>query len=569
VAGRPGTRATITVLAGALILTAFTVWWYWSHRRGFPLFVDESGYTAFAIEHTHALRSDGLIGLLRSIQEHSVHAPLVPVLTVPLELVIGERIGNGFVVVAAFYGLLIVVTYFLGRQLVGPWLAALAAAVVATAPDVLTFARSSFVVIPAAALFTLALYCLLRSDGLLRIGWSVAGGALLGTAMLTRTMVLGLVVGPLAAVLIQAFARGDELRRRLLAFVAAVAATLAVAATWYARNFGDAFDYLTGARFSGTSTRQPAWYLDARDVREIVSSVQLPLALVLTGIAVAGVAAAVRSRRAWRGPREELRHVLRTDAAVLVLVIVEGALALSIADWSQAQWLPLVPAMIALAVLALASLRRTRVRTTLAYAVLALSTFNFVMLSDVWPWLGRPRMVSAGPIGDLAVTDGRQYVDRFFPGRVDSDRPGRFPDSWRRWLPLHRELTAWMARYATERGQRPVVVMGGDESRLLNLNDVLLSDRLNEDEETMLVGRVFIERDTSRHTIRRYFDDPQFGLPNFVITLDVQNRVEPDRRIEGILGDQGFGIVRTVTLPEGKARIWWRSQADVAVSPGA
>ncbi len=566
---RRSARATIAVLAGALLLTAFDLSWYWSHRRGFPLHVDESGFTAFALEHTHALRSDGLIGLLRSIEEHSVHAPLVPVLAVPLDLVLGDRVGNGFVVVAAFYGLLITVTYFLTRQLVGPWLAALSAFVVATAPDVLTFARSSFVAIPAAALFTAALYCLLRSDGLRRLGWCLAGGAFLGFAALTRTMVLGLALGPLVAVLIQGVARRGELRSRLMSFGAAVAAAVAVAATWYARNVGDAVGYLTGTRFSGSVTRRPEWHLDGRDVRELVSAAQLPLGLLLTGITIAGVVVALRSHRSRRSLRDELRHLLGTDAAVLVLVILEGALALSIADWSQAQWLPLVPAMIALAVLALASLARARIRATLACAVLVLSTFNLVMVSDVWPWLGKPRTVSAGPVGDLTVTDGRQYVERFFDGLVDSDRPGRFPDSWRRWLPLHRKLTAWMARYAAAHGQRPVVVIGGDDSRLLNLNDVLLSDRLNDDEQAMIVGRVFIERDTSRRTIRRDFDDPQFGLPNFVITLDIPRRIEPERRVEGVLRDGGFRVLKTVSLPEGTGRVWWRSQADVPAARAA
>jgi len=539
------------------------IWWYWSHRRGFPLHIDESGYTAFAIEHTHALRHDGLIGLVRSAEEHSVHAPLVPLLTVPLELVFGEHIGNGFVVVDAFYALLVVLTYVLARQLVQPWLAALSALVVATAPDVLTFTRAYFFAVPAAAIFAAAICCVLRSDGMRRIGWALAGGALLGLALLTRTMMLALAAAPLVAALVQGLARGGELRRRLLTFGAAVVAAAAVASAWYARNVGDAVGFLTGTRFRGPVTGHgPDWHLGGRDIRELVSSVQLPLGLLLTGVAMAALVVALRSHRSQRSRRQELRRLLRTDTAVLVLVVLEGVAAFSVADTSLGQWLPLVPVMITLAVLALASLPRASVRTTLAWVVLTLSVVNLAMLSDVWPSLGEPRMVSAAAIGDLPVTDGRVYVDRFFPDLGNSGRPGRFPDSWRHWPRWHRRLTDWMKRFAAEHGQQAVVVMGGNESRLLNLNDVLMSDRLSDDEQTVIVGRVFVERDTSRRTIRRYLDDPQFGVPNFVITFDPPSRDAPEDRVKRVLRDRGYRVMQTVSVPDGTVRVWWRSQAD-------
>lgn len=558
------------MVAGAVVLVALNVWWYWSHRRGFPLHIDESGYTAFALEHTHALRHDGIVGLVRSVEEHSVHAPLVPVLTVPLELILGEHIGNGFLVVAAFYGLLVVLTYVLARQLVRPWLAALAALVVATAPDVLTFARAYFFAVPAAAVFTAAICCLLRSDGLRRLGWALAAGVLLGVALLTRTMMLALAAGPLVAALVQGIAHGGELRRRLLTFAAAAVTAAAVAATWYARNAGDAVGFLLGTRFRGpTATHGVDWHLSGRDIWELVATVQLPLALLLTGVAVAGVVVGVRSRRSRRSRRGELRRLLGTNAAVLVLVVLEGLTAFSVADTSLGQWLPLVPAMVTLALLALASLPRAAVRTTLACAVIVLSVVNIVMFSDVWPWLGEPRTVSAGAAGELPVTDGRVYVDRFFPGLVDSGRPGRFPDAWRRWPRWHRQLTGWMKAFAAQHGQRAVVVTAGNESRLLNLNDVLMSDRLSDDKQSVITGRFFVERDTSRERIRRYVDDSRYGVPNFVITFDTPRDLGPTDRVESVLRDRGYRIMRTASVPDGTVRVWWRSQADAPRLPAS
>jgi hypothetical protein len=189
------------------------------------------------------------------------------------------------------------------------------------------------------------------------------------------------------------------------------------------------------------------------------------------------------------------------------------------------------------------------------------------MMSDVWPVLGEPRMVEAGPIGSLAVTDGRSYVQRFFGNAAESDRPGRFPTSWRHWLSVQRELTVWMFRYASERDERPVVVTAGNESRVLNLNDLLLVDRLRNADEELVAGRIFVERNAGRNTIRRHLDDPEFGRPNFVVTLerrhDQRGRATEPVLVERVLADEGFQPLRTAHLPDGIARIWWRSQADV------
>lgn len=192
------------------------MWWYWSHRRGFPLFIDEAGYTAVALDHVHALRHAGLHGLFDSVQNHGVHAPLVPVLTIPLEVLFGEHIGNGFLVIAAFHGVLVGATYALARRFMQPWPSALSALIVALAPEVLTFSRTYYFAVPSAALFILAVLCLLRSEALDRPAWALAGGAALGLAVLTRTLMLALVAGPLLAVFVQAMSREGSRGRRIV-----------------------------------------------------------------------------------------------------------------------------------------------------------------------------------------------------------------------------------------------------------------------------------------------------------------------------------------------------------------
>jgi hypothetical protein len=165
------------------------------------------------------------------------------------------------------------------------------------------------------------------------------------------------------------------------------------------------------------------------------------------------------------------------------------------------------------------------------------------------------------------VTDGRQDIqERLEAAGYAAGRPGDLPDELRRWPELHQDLAAWMLRYAAEHGQRPVVFGIGNESRLLNTNDLLLYDRLIEDQGLLLIGRAFLQ------PTREQFDDPKFGLPNFAMTfLDARetSSTAPLTSAERKIRSFGFRVVRTVQLPDRPARIWWRSQADVAVSRGA
>jgi hypothetical protein len=245
---------------------------------------------------------------------------------------------------------------------------------------------------------------------------------------------------------------------------------------------------------------------------------------------------------------------------------VEAAIVFAISDEAFGEWIMVVPLVVTLAVLALTSLPR-RVQLVGGSMLAALAVFNFVMTSGVLPTLGDPRELDAGPFGELPVTDGRQDIqERLEAAGYAAGRPGDLPDELRRWPELHQDLAAWMLRYAAEHGQRPVVFGIGNESRLLNTNDLLLYDRLIEDQGLLLIGRAFLQ------PTREQFDDPKFGLPNFAMTfLDARetSSTAPLTSAERKIRSFGFRVVRTVQLPDRPARIWWRSQADVAVSRGA
>jgi hypothetical protein len=250
----------------------------------------------------------------------------------------------------------------------------------------------------------------------------------------------------------------------------------------------------------------------------------------------------------------------------LGIVIVEAAVVFAISDEAFGEWIMVVPLVVTLAVLALTSLPR-RVQLVGGSLLAALAAFNFAMTSGVFPTLGDPRELDAGPFGRLPLTDGRQDIQqRLESAGYEAGRPGDLPDGLRRWPELHQDLAAWMLRYAAEHDQRPVVFGIGNESRLLNTNDLLLYDRLIEDNGLLLIGRVFLE------PTKAQFDDPKFGLPNFAMTfLDAgeMSSTAPLTPAEKKIRSFGFRIVRTVQLADRPARIWWRSQADVTVARGA
>lgn len=296
----------------------------------------------------------------------------------------------------------------------------------------------------------------------------------------------------------------------------------------------------------------------------MIETVQLPLAMLLS-VAVISVGV-VRFRRGSLVVHSNIRPAMTGDRAFLVVVIAQAAVVFAVAAEALGQWLVVLPLIVVLIIAASSTLPIVRLRVGLALAIAGMCVVNLVMVTDVFAGLGRPRTVESGLLGPLTITDGRQFIQRHFAGIGDTGRPGQLPDSFRRWLPVHAELTAWFLRYAAEHDERPVVFTAGNESRLLNLNDLLLADRLVEDDGVLLVGRIFIGPSDSRQTLRQQVDDPSYGLPNFVITRREETTPDGDRvvpLIERVVQAAGFKLVRTVRLPDGPARIFWRPQADV------
>ena len=247
-------RWALAVAAGVLALSALNLWWVLTYRKGFPLNVDEAGYTSIALTDWLGFHNGGLHGWWSAIQSQTPNAPLLPALTSVL-LIVKAGVMEGFVVLIGFFALLAVAAYGIGERLAGPRLGALAALAVATSEGALLFSREYVFALPTAALLSCAVYALLRSERMRSRRWAIACGAALGLMVLARTMAIAFVPGVFAAALVGMLAVDrTDLKRRFLNLGLTAVAAVVVAATWYFHNLKPVYDYLTSFGYGSQSS---------------------------------------------------------------------------------------------------------------------------------------------------------------------------------------------------------------------------------------------------------------------------------------------------------------------------
>jgi len=180
--------------------TSKTAWrsnvvWLIVYRRQFSGDTDEIGYLSAAWDDTQGLRQDGLRGLWWAYLSHIGFGPLVPVVTVPLQLLTHRGLGASVGIELVFLLILLAAAAVLGHRLGGAITAALSAVAVVGMPAIIDFSRSYQFVMGTTAMYTAAVAVLLMSAHLRRTRWAIAWGALLGLTLLARTMTVALVPG--------------------------------------------------------------------------------------------------------------------------------------------------------------------------------------------------------------------------------------------------------------------------------------------------------------------------------------------------------------------------------------
>jgi 4-amino-4-deoxy-L-arabinose transferase-like glycosyltransferase len=468
------------ILALFLVLySLINVMWIWHYRHGQAYDIDESGYLTFSFTDYSGLGSGGLWGWIRAVLGPSIQAPLTLATSSGVYVVFGPKPIAGMLVPAGFGTLTIFMTFMIGRHVGGLRCAWLATVVVAGAPIVLGYSRSYNFAITATAMFTTAIWFLIKSDGLLRTRSTAAFGLFIGLTALARTMMLAFLPSLAVAAVVIVVVNPGRIRR-LANLALATAFAFAVALPWYVPNGHAVYDYLTsfgyGSRSAEFGAKRPLFSLAAWHITALylVSGTYLPL-LILLIVAVVVLVLITAWQVRVRGVREMSLVILRSPLLILVIVIIEGLVAVTSSRNKGSGFLtPLLPAMILLAAWTL-TYRRYRIGSGLALMSAAVAVLNFVAMVDLSGPLARPRNVNLPRFGSVTMLDGRSPIEHY-----ESDGE---PELQNTAEPVSRsEGEAWIA--ANDRLAALLRVSGGSQAltalgfrhRLYNPNSIGLQE---------------------------------------------------------------------------------------------
>jgi 4-amino-4-deoxy-L-arabinose transferase-like glycosyltransferase len=458
----------LVVLGLVLASVLLHLWWLNRFRDGFPLDIDEARYMEFGLDLKDRLDDDGIRGMWHAWKVQDAFGPLLPLTSVPVYTAFGASVMSGLVTQLGFFALLVLATYGIGARLTSPAGGALAAFVVATTPAVVDFTRTYQFAVTAAAMLAACTYALLASDGLARRRWSVTWGVLLGLMVLARTMTVAFVPAQLLAAVWLALARPGPRRTRIVNLGIAAAAAVVTAAIWLATSWDSVWSYLTDLGYGGesgafgtTESRLSVGYWTRQVTDTVEDDLYVPLAVLLgVGLVLGLVACIPRLRgriRAWAS----------TDTAVVILVVVEGYLALTSSRNEGVGFrLALIPGLVALAVAGIWSLRQPAVRGVLVAALIAVCALNLVAKANVVDAFWESEQHQNG------------YIQNYVIGALEA-RQGPsthpLPDSQKRWMAAYREVVEHIGR--------PRVTALATDEPLVNVNDLTLAARLRLHED--------------------------------------------------------------------------------------
>lgn len=567
-------RWALVVGGGCLLLIAIDLWWVFSFRQGYPLNVDENGYTSIALTDWLNFHNGGLHAFYSAVQSQTPNAPLLPTITAVL-MIVKVSVMDGFIVLAGFLVVLVFAVYGIGTRLAGPRLGALAALVVATSEGAFLFSREYVFALPAAAMLACAVYALLRSEGMRERRWAIACGAAVGLMLLARTMAVAFVPGIILAALVLILTRGRaELRGRFLNLGLAVIATVVVAATWYYHNLQPVIDYLTSYGYGAQSAYYGAQHSIVswgrfRSVAErmIYDDMLVPLAVSMVAALLAIALIAIRRVVVAEDRRAALLRIAGSQAFAVAIVIAAGYAALmSSRNGGNGFSLPISMLLPPLTVVALREVPRG-VAAAVAAAFVALGMLNLAANSSLWDSLAKPRLVEVPGFGELPWMNGIPHTVSAIRVQVPGPE-SRFDSRDRGWTEADRRLASVVLR-ELEAGTDSPVASFASRNRAISSNSVELAALLYH-ETPIPFSQLNAEPADSIAIYRHQLRDPDFGKPSMLITMSRNTEDFPplitQSKAEAAARAVGFRRIWQMTLPDGrKVRLWLKS--DEALGP--
>jgi len=574
----PRARWGLLVALVALALAALDVWWFETYRHNFPFDVDEAGYTTFGLVDYLGLKSGGIGGWWEAIQNQPTFAPLVPAVT-SLLVFVKPGLLDGFATLTFFAVVLALAAYAIGERLAGPRLGALAAIVTATLPGTFAFSREYIFALPTAAFLSLAVFFLLKSEGMRRSRWAAICGVAVGLMLLSRTMAISYVPGLLVAALVAILARREgDLPKRFLNLGLTALVAVAVAATWYARNLQSVIDYLTNYGYGSQSKnygKEHALLSWGRfhSVAEHMTTEDLflPLALLFL-VALAALAVLVLRRLGDPDSRASTwRRLAASDALSVAIVFVLGYGALMTSqNGGDGFTFPIAALLPCIAVLAIKAYPRAAVPA--AGLVGLIAAVNLVSTATIWSFASHTRLVSVPGFEEpFPVTKG--VPKAVFAIRLQVPGPetvfDRRDEGWPR---ADREVTGLLAGLYGPHGEGPVVAFAS-RNRAISSNTVQLAT-VGKYHRGIFFTQLSAEPNDSVRTYRRQLSDPAFGQPTVLMTTSSNAGDFPPLVTQAYAiaaaKQLGFRRIHTLTLPDGRRLAMWRKRpagSDQAPQP--
>jgi 4-amino-4-deoxy-L-arabinose transferase-like glycosyltransferase len=560
------TRTAGALVAG-IVFVALVLHFVWlvRFRRGYVTEFDESGYMQFSLSNFDALHDQGLWVFAKTVAGRETFGPLLPFVASLAYPIVGRGVFGGLLVLPLFFAGLVAAAFGLARQLVSDSWAVVAALAVAAIPAVTDYTRLFHFALPATACMTAALWALIRSDGLRRVGWAVAFGLFVALTLLSRTMTVAYLPGLALAAGAQFLVGETELRTRMRNLALAAGAAALVAGPRYIRNARSIYDSLVGSGYGegaapfGRHYPIASWSYWTKELRLDLSYMWLPLAgaLVLSlGVALVYL---VARQRPLTGPSTP-RTARAAAVLALVLVVLEGYLVLtSSRNEGTAFALPWLPALVILGVTAAASIPARALRVALA-SVLVMVSLGAVLSKSGWfEPSAKVRAVSVPGLGRVTVTDGRGIIQGEVAAAGYDIGPVTqpLPDMHRRWLPLARDVVGWSMRRAEQRGEPLHLTLGLNDLIFSNSRLILAAQLWFHRFQPVDYLRSFPDGDTVA-SYRRQLLSPQ--PENALITGDPSNIETITRaKVKAAARSLGFAPVKSFRMPDGRTIwIWWR-----------
>jgi hypothetical protein len=562
----PAWRWAVLVAAGALLLAVLNVWWVAQYRHGFPLNVDENGYTAIGIVDWLGFETGGIHGWWEAIQLQTPNAPLLPALSSVLMIAVTPGVMEGFGTLIAIGVALVMFSYGIGARLAGPRLGALGALAVATSEGIFLFAREYIFALPAAAALSAAVYALIGSDAMRRRWWSVGVGVAIGLMLLSRTMGVAFVPGLAVAAVLLILIRGrGEYPGRFLNFGLATLAGFLVSITWYWRNLQPVYEYLTNygygsqAQYYGAEHSALSWpRFKAVAATMVGSDLLAPLAVVLLAAFVALAVVVVRRVADAEDRRAAALRILGSDAFAVAIVFVSGFTALmSSRNGGNGFTFPLAMLLPPLAVVALRYYRGAIVPAAVAVALIGV--VNVVSTSDLSEGLSEKRLVELPPLGEVPWVNGEPHslgaLRVQVPGPAD-----RFTEAERGWTEIDGKLADLFTSPIGPGGIPPGLVAFGSRNRLISTNSLDLAGLLRHRVDIPCI-QIDAEPTDSVADYVKQLSSPEFGEPTALVTMSSEKQDFPptvtQSKLETAARRVDFHRLREFTAPDGrKVRTW-------------